>query len=146
MQDALRLRNGPDVTDIHKVLLRSHVLVYCVHRDEWDGPFPLIDSHDETCTVLYKDVMKDFHSTIAKQCHHPSRPSTNNEFIQESHHNNSSKYDFYCPCGYRYCFDFIQYTFKPASNELQRQPTKRRKRIDRAWEYQKNRQILCSGT
>lgn len=36
LRDALRCRNCPDNTDIHKVPLTSHVLVYRVHRDEWD--------------------------------------------------------------------------------------------------------------
>lgn len=34
VRDALRTRNEPDVTDIHKVPLGAHVLVYRIHRAE----------------------------------------------------------------------------------------------------------------
>lgn len=49
---ALSRRNGPDVSDIHKTPIGSHVLVYRPKKDKWDGPFALLDLKDEDAIVL----------------------------------------------------------------------------------------------
>eukprot|EP00171_Calliarthron_tuberculosum_P003348 IDg3348t1 len=36
VQDALRNRNGPDISDIHKLPIGSHVLVYRIHKCRWE--------------------------------------------------------------------------------------------------------------
>lgn len=67
---ALRARNRPGVTDIHKILLGIDVLVLEIHRSEWEGPFSLLHRDGETCTVLTHDVTKGFRSTVNKPYHY----------------------------------------------------------------------------
>lgn len=43
VRDALRTRNGPNVTNIPFAPIGSHDLVYRIEEDRWDGPFKILD-------------------------------------------------------------------------------------------------------
>eukprot|EP00171_Calliarthron_tuberculosum_P018717 IDg18717t1 len=49
LRDLFRSPNGPNVTDVHKALLGSHVLVYRISRCAWERPYALLGVDDETC-------------------------------------------------------------------------------------------------
>lgn len=71
VRDARPGRNGPDVTDIHKLPLGAHVPVYRIHRAKWTGPYPLLDRNEETCKIIDTDGPKQFRTTVAKPYHYP---------------------------------------------------------------------------
>ncbi len=68
VRDALRMRNGPDITDIHSTPIGAHALVYRLHKDKWEGPYTLLDRQDENCTVLLPQPSGPtlFRSTVVK--------------------------------------------------------------------------------
>lgn len=66
LRDALRSRNGPDVSEIHNAPLGSKVLVYRTKNNSWEGPFTLLNIEGETCSVQCSDGPKTFRSTVVK--------------------------------------------------------------------------------
>ncbi len=76
-RDALRSRNGPDVTDVHKFPLGSFVRVYRSEIDKWKGPFRLFVVSGETCTLLVPASQRgfsEFRTTVVKQYIPPVPP------------------------------------------------------------------------
>ena len=65
-RDAMKNRNGPDVSEIHKAPIGSNVLVYRTKNNSWDGPFTLLNLDNETCTVQCRDGPKQFRTTVVK--------------------------------------------------------------------------------
>jgi hypothetical protein len=53
--DALRMKNGPDTTQILDLPLLSDVITYCEKGDNgkprWSGPFKLIGREGHNCVV-----------------------------------------------------------------------------------------------
>lgn len=69
VREALNQRNGPNVLDIHKAELGSHVLVYRIANCSWAGPYKLLNRDGETCTLLTNDGPKSFRTTACKPYH-----------------------------------------------------------------------------
>lgn len=67
VKDALRTRNGPDTSDVHKAPIGSHVLVYRPKKDRWEGPYALLGIDGETCSVLLPTGPTPFRSTVVKR-------------------------------------------------------------------------------
>ncbi|KAI1001416.1 hypothetical protein K3495_g6784 [Podosphaera aphanis] len=70
VHDALKTRNGPSTTEIHKLPLNSLVLVWreanSGHLGKWDGPFKLLNVDAETCTINMPSGPTQFRSTSVK--------------------------------------------------------------------------------
>lgn len=79
VSSAVRMRNGPDTSDIHSAPIDSHVLVYRPELDKWDGPFMLLEIQGEACTVLLPPPSgpKQFRTTVVKRFI-PDNKSTDN--------------------------------------------------------------------
>ncbi|KAI0991166.1 hypothetical protein K3495_g17021, partial [Podosphaera aphanis] len=50
VNDALRMRNGPDLLDLHTLPLDSEVLVWR-ENNKWTGPFRLLAIDGQSCSV-----------------------------------------------------------------------------------------------
>lgn len=72
VRDALRTRNGPNVSDVQKLQLGGPALVCRIHHDKCDSRFPLLDRNEGTCRILADRVPNDFRSTAIKSYHYPS--------------------------------------------------------------------------
>ncbi|KAI0998086.1 hypothetical protein K3495_g10103 [Podosphaera aphanis] len=70
--DALRMRNGPNVSQLAKLPLNSLVLVWR-EKDKWTGPYRLINIDGQTCTVETNHGPVKFRSTVVK----PNYPEGN---------------------------------------------------------------------
>ncbi|KAI0999447.1 hypothetical protein K3495_g8752 [Podosphaera aphanis] len=66
VKDALRQRNGPQISQIHNAPIGSQVLVWRIHQKKWTGPFKLIAITDETCTIEMPSGPTNFRSTVVK--------------------------------------------------------------------------------
>lgn len=68
VSDALSRRNGPDVSDIHKTPIKSHVLVHWPKKGKWDGPFALLNLKGEDTIVLLPSPSgpTKFRTTVVK--------------------------------------------------------------------------------
>lgn len=64
--DALRARNGLNVTDIHTTLRGAPVLVYRPEQNRWDGPYSLFELRDEDVIVLTSKEAQNIRSTVVK--------------------------------------------------------------------------------
>eukprot|EP00171_Calliarthron_tuberculosum_P002038 IDg2038t1 len=96
VRDALNTPNGPNVQSIHEAPLGSHVLVYRIKKDKWEGPFSLLHIDGETCTVLCPDGQKTFRTTVVKPYKYPQENQGNNpgsEFIDSNLNNRNSTTD-----------------------------------------------------
>ncbi|KAI1003454.1 hypothetical protein K3495_g4753 [Podosphaera aphanis] len=63
--DALRMRNGPNVSRLASLPLNSLVLVWR-EKDKWTGPHRLIDMDGQTCTVETNHGPVKFRSSVVK--------------------------------------------------------------------------------
>jgi hypothetical protein len=66
VNDALRERNGPRTGAVHSLAIGSNVLVWRMHEKKWTGPFKLIATEGETCTVALPSGPTQFRSTVVK--------------------------------------------------------------------------------
>lgn len=66
VRDVLNTRNGPEVSDIHKVPIGFPVLVYRPGNDKWEGSFSILDICGENVTVLTPKGATKFRSTVVK--------------------------------------------------------------------------------
>jgi hypothetical protein len=62
--DVLNMRNGPSTTDVHDLLPSSPVLVWREGNGgktgSWTGPFTLLTTEEETCTVKLPSGLTEF--------------------------------------------------------------------------------------
>lgn len=72
VKDALKTRNGPDVTDIHKTPIGAPVLVYRPKTDKWEGPYSILEINGEDIIVLLPKGPTKFRSTVVKPYLTPS--------------------------------------------------------------------------
>lgn len=66
VRNALKSRNGPDVTDILMTPIGSLVLVYRPEKDQWEGPFSVLEIRDKDVIVLTPKGAVKFRSTVVK--------------------------------------------------------------------------------
>lgn len=79
VKDALRARNGPNVSSIHSAPLGSLVLVYRIVRCKWDGPYKLLNRQGETCTLMLPEGPRQYRTTVCKPYHPPLPTPTQQE-------------------------------------------------------------------
>ena len=70
VNDALGMRNGPNTEDILSLPINSDVRVYR-EKDKWTGPFKLLSTQGETCTIELPSGPTNFRSTNVKTYHQP---------------------------------------------------------------------------
>ena len=66
VNDALHQRNGPQTMRMHDTPIGSPVLVWRTHQKKWTGPYKLLATSRETCTVELSNGPTDFRITIVK--------------------------------------------------------------------------------
>ncbi len=66
VNDGLHQRNGPQTIRMLDTPIGSPVLVWRTHRKEWTGPYKLLSTSRETCTVELTSGPKDFRVTVVK--------------------------------------------------------------------------------
>lgn len=64
--DALRMRNGPDITSMLSLPLDSDVLVWRENEPYWSGPYKLVAIDGYTCKVQVNNKVVDFRVTSVK--------------------------------------------------------------------------------
>ena len=78
VKDALAMRNGPKTKTTLTLPIQSDVRVWR-EKDGWTGPFKLIASDGETCTIDMPYGPTDFRSTVVKPYYTLSEPFQDNE-------------------------------------------------------------------
>jgi len=63
--DALRMRNGPNTRNVLDLPINSDVLVWR-EKDGWNGPYKLLSTEGETCTISMPSGPVQFRSTVVK--------------------------------------------------------------------------------
>lgn len=63
--DALRMRNGPDVTSIHNLAVGSKVMVWR-EKEKWTGPYKYLGIDGESCNIEMPYGPTIFRSTVVK--------------------------------------------------------------------------------
>lgn len=66
VRDALKTKNGSDVTDIHKTTIGSPILVCRPDKDRWEGLYYRLEINDEDVIVLLPKGPTRFRSTVVK--------------------------------------------------------------------------------
>src|SRR5438045_9185680 len=66
VSDALQQRNGPQTLPTHDIPIGSLILVWRTHQNAWTGPFKLISTQGETCTIDMPNGPTDFCTTMVK--------------------------------------------------------------------------------
>ena len=66
VNDALHQRNGPQTMRMHDIPINSPVLVWRIHQKKWTGPYKLLSTSRETCTVELPNGPTDFRTTVVK--------------------------------------------------------------------------------
>ena len=66
VSDALHQRNGPHTMRMHDTPIGSPVLVWRTHQKKWTGPYKLLATSRETCTIELPNGPTDFRITIVK--------------------------------------------------------------------------------
>ena len=70
MADAFNICNGPKTTAIHNLPLNSPILVWreglTGQPSYWSGPYNLLSTENETCTIQLPHRPTNFHSTVVK--------------------------------------------------------------------------------
>jgi hypothetical protein len=68
--DVFRTRNGPKTDSVHDLPVNSQVLVWregnAGHLEYWNGPFTLLATNGETCTIQLNSGPTPFRSTVVK--------------------------------------------------------------------------------
>lgn len=64
--NALRAKNGPDVTDIHNTPIGAPVQVYCQEKDRWKGRYSLLNLNGEDAMVMTSKEAQKLQSTVVK--------------------------------------------------------------------------------
>src|SRR5436190_19117261 len=66
VSDALQQQNGPQTLPTHDIPIGSPILVWRTHQHAWTGPFKLISTQGETCTINMPNGPTDFRTTVVK--------------------------------------------------------------------------------
>lgn len=74
VDDALHQRNGPQTMRMHDTPIGSRVLVWRTHQKKWTGPYKLLATSRETCTIELSNGPTDFRVTIVKPYLEESTP------------------------------------------------------------------------
>lgn len=77
VKDALKVRNGPDVTEIHKTPIGAPVLIYRPEKDKWEGPYSLLEINGEDVIALLPKGPTKFRSTVVKPFLSPTDTGAN---------------------------------------------------------------------
>lgn len=87
--EALRTRNGPQTNKIHSIHIGGQVLVWRIHKKQWDGPYELLDMNNETATIQLPHGPTQFRSTSVKpyNTENSNSKSTSQDEKQDSDNN-----------------------------------------------------------
>lgn len=130
IKDALKSRNGHDFTDVHKVPIGPHVLLYRIHRDKYDGPYALIYKRDETCTELDKDRLKEFRTTVVKLYHYSQQPPNDNVAVSNTRQGSFGNKIVTTPAAANFISVFLKKSVIQNSRIIYRKPKTRSKELD----------------
>jgi hypothetical protein len=78
---ALNTRNGPSTTPVHSLPLNSDVLVWregkTGYTGKWTGPYKLLSTDGETCTIGLPNGPTPFRTTVVKPYHNATTNDNN---------------------------------------------------------------------
>lgn len=97
--DALKMRNGPDVTKTLQLSPNDDVVVWREHKG-WEGPFKLLSIDDNTCIIDLPHGPTNFRSTVVKPYHKDETtqsPSPDDELHENTDIDENDDENSWCP-------------------------------------------------